>query len=396
MILYEDKGQRRTALAGVRRVVLKVGTRLLTSVEGTSKSERVGALVEQIAALRELGLDLILVSSGAIGAGMSILETKRRPTSLPQLQAHAAVGQSRLMYLYESACTRYGFHCAQLLLTAADLQERERHLNVTCCLDALLSRRILPVVNENDSVSVEEIKFGDNDILAALTAAMMRADLTVLLTTVDGLHEPGEQGWGRRVSVVSRLTPQVQSMAGGTDRSDLSVGGMASKLRAAELLSKSGESLWVVDGRDFGVLQRVFAGEDVGTLFVAGSAGRMAARKRYLAFFSGNAGAVVVDTGAARALVEQGRSLLPIGIVAVEGAFERGETLRVLSEDGVEIARGTTNYSSDDVTRVRGRRTADLRQVLGHDAYDEVIHRDHLVLTSETSEATQGPSYGDD
>ena len=385
MILYEDNGQRRSALTGVRRVVLKVGTRLLTSVEGTSKAERVGALVEQIAALRELGLEVALVSSGAIGAGMSILETERRPASLPQLQAHAAVGQSRLMYLYESACVRHGFHCAQLLLTADDLQDRERHLNVNCCLDALLSRRILPVVNENDSVSVEEIKFGDNDILAALTAVMMRADLTVLLTTVDGLHEPGEQGWGRRISVVTRLTPQVQGMAGGTDRDDLSVGGMASKLRAADLLTKSGESLWVVDGRDFGVLRRVFTGEDVGTLFVAGRTGRMAARKRYLAFFSEHAGDVVVDAGAARALVRQGRSLLPIGIVAVEGTFERGETLRVLDQDGLEIARGTTNYASDEVTKIRGRRTADLRDVLGYDAYGEVIHRDRLVLTSEAT-----------
>ena len=385
MILYEDNGQRRSALTGVRRVVLKVGTRLLTSVEGTSKAERVGALVEQIAALRELGLEVALVSSGAIGANMSILETERRPASLPQLQAHAAVGQSRLMYLYESACVRHGFHCAQLLLTADDLQDRERHLNVNCCLDALLSRRILPVVNENDSVSVEEIKFGDNDILAALTAVMMRADLTVLLTTVDGLHEPGEQGWGRRISVVTRLTPQVQGMAGGTDRDDLSVGGMASKLRAADLLTKSGESLWVVDGRDFGVLRRVFTGEDVGTLFVAGRTGRMAARKRYLAFFSEHAGDVVVDAGAARALVRQGRSLLPIGIVAVEGTFERGETLRVLDQDGLEIARGTTNYASDEVTKIRGRRTADLRDVLGYDAYGEVIHRDRLVLTSEAT-----------
>ena len=185
----QDKGERSRALASARRIVVKVGTRLLTDIPGTEKRDRVTALVSELARLRDCGYEVLLVTSGAIGAGMVVLGTDRRPTSLPRLQAHAAVGQSRLMYLYESACTSHGFHCAQILLTSEDLFDRERHLNVVCCLEALLSEGVLPVVNENDSVSVEEIKFGDNDILAAYTAAMLRAELTVLLTTVEGFRE---------------------------------------------------------------------------------------------------------------------------------------------------------------------------------------------------------------
>ncbi|MDX9980820.1 MAG: glutamate 5-kinase, partial [Lentisphaeria bacterium] len=190
---FEDRGERAQALAGVRRVVVKVGTRLLMDVPGATKGERVQQLVDEIAVLRQQGFEVILVSSGAVGAGLAVLGTPRRPRDVPGLQAHAAVGQCRLMYLYESACARHGFHCGQLLLSADDLlRSRERHLNVTNCLGELLRNGVLPVINENDSVSVEEIRFGDNDTLAALVATLLRADLTILLTTVDGMYLPAE------------------------------------------------------------------------------------------------------------------------------------------------------------------------------------------------------------
>ncbi|NOY80190.1 MAG: glutamate 5-kinase [Kiritimatiellaeota bacterium] len=388
MLTDRDNGERRRALNGVRKVVIKIGTRLLADIHGVSKRRRVEQLVARTAELRERGLDIILVSSGAIGAGMSVLGSKVRPRSLPQLQAHAAVGQSRLMYLYEAACAAHGFHSAQLLLTAADLQDRERHLNAANCLDALLGRGVLPVVNENDSVSVEEIQFGDNDVLAALTATLVRADMTIILTTVDGLRRPKEgsgREWGDRISVVHGVPPEIWQLAGGTDGNRFSTGGMTSKLRAAEIVCRSGEPLWIADGHDFGALEAVFRAEDVGTLFVPDSKrSRMSARKRFLAFFSEPAGSLTIDEGAVRALVTQGRSLLPSGVVGAEGSFRRGDTVRILAPDGREIARGVSNYPLELVLQIQGQQTREVHTLLGRAAYDEVVHRNYLVLTHPT------------
>ncbi len=387
MLTDRDNGERRQALAGVRKVVIKVGTRLLADMRGVSKRRRVEQLVARVAGLRERGLDVILVSSGAIGAGMSVLGSKTRPRSLPQLQAHAAVGQSRLMYLYEAACTAHGFHAAQLLLTAADLQDRERHLNAANCLDALLGRGVLPIVNENDSVSVEEIQFGDNDVLAALTATLVRADMTVILTSIDGLRRPKagpNDDWGDRISVVYGVPSKIWQFAGGTDGNRFSTGGMTSKLRAAEIVCRSGEPLWIADGHDFGAIEAVFRAQDVGTLFVPESRrNRMSARKRFLAFFSEPAGSLTVDEGAVRALMTQGRSLLPSGIVGAEGGFRRGDTVRILAPDGHEIARGVSNYPMGLVQRIQGRQTREVHELLGQAAYDEVVHRNYLVLTRD-------------
>jgi len=377
---YQDKGERAALLKGVRRVVIKIGTRLLTARDGAGKGQRVEEIIARIAELRTRGLEIILVSSGAIGTGMSVLGTPRRPRSIPELQAHAAVGQCQLMYLYETACDRHGFHCAQLLLTAADVHDRERHLNVSNCLSELLASGVLPVINENDSVSVEEIKFGDNDTLAALVATMARADLTILLTTIDGMREPAATGFGARLSVVTGVTPKLKAMAGGTDGNELSTGGMITKVRAAELVTRAGEPLWIADGRDFAILASILNGADVGTLFVPVKRARMSGSKRYLAFFSRPAGEVVVDAGAERALCEAGKSLLPSGIQAVRGTFRRGATVRVMGPGGNEIARGVTNYDAAEVERIMGRRSDEVASLIGGDAYQEVIHRDHLVL----------------
>ncbi|MCF7854526.1 MAG: glutamate 5-kinase [Candidatus Pacebacteria bacterium] len=381
-VLFQDTGQRAHALTDVRKVVIKVGTRLLTSINDSSKGERITQLIAQVAALQASGLDVILVSSGAIGAGMLVLENAKRPASLPQLQAHAAVGQSRLMYLYETACQQYGFHCAQILLTAADVQDRERHLNVTSCIEALLNRKVLPIINENDSVSVDEIKFGDNDMLAALVAVMSKADLTILLTSVDGLYEVKDNHLTNRISVVPKLTRTIMTMARRTDDERFSVGGMITKLQAAAHVTKAGENLWIADGRDFTVLSDIFAGKDVGTLFTAAKSTRMRGRQRYLAFFSEYAGDIIVDAGAEQALLEQGRSLLPSGIVNVKGCFKRGDTVRIMTDQEKEIARGVTNYSSEEIARIKGCHTRAIRGILGYDGYDAVVHRNYMVLTT--------------
>ncbi|NLF17367.1 MAG: glutamate 5-kinase [Lentisphaerae bacterium] len=380
----EDKGCRQRALTGVRRVVVKVGTRLLTDMAGLSASQRIDQLVGGLAVLRERGWEVLLVSSGAIGAGMTVLGTARRPRAVPQLQAHAAVGQCRLMYHYETACVARGFHCAQLLLTADDVQNRERHLNVTSCLDALLGQHVLPIINENDSVSVAEIRLGDNDTLAAMVATMLRADLTILLTTVDGMHRRLPDGTlGERLSVVHHIDDELRQMAGGTDGNRFSVGGMATKLRAAEVVMRAGESLIIADGRDFGVLAQIAAGADIGTLFCGrGDTRRMPSHKRFLAFFSEPAGEVVVDAGAEEAVCRKGRSLLPGGVTDQAGAFGRGDTVRIVNAQGLELGRGISNYRCDEVARIKGRKSADIRRILGVDAcFDEVIHRDYLVLT---------------
>lgn len=380
---FEDSGERAQALTEVRRLVVKVGTRLLMDVPGATKGERVQRLVDELAVLRRRGFEVILVSSGAVGAGLAVLGTARRPRNIPGLQAHAAVGQCRLMYLYEHACARHGFHCGQLLLSADDLlRSRERHLNVANCVGELLRNGVLPVVNENDSVSVDEIRFGDNDTLAALVATMLRADLTILLTTVDGMYLPAENGDRPRLSVVREVGEETFAMAKGTDGNPFSVGGMTTKIRAAEIVTKAGEPLWIADGTDFSTLHRVLDGEDTGTLFTPRRNARMQGNKRFLAFFSDPAGSILVDAGAVRAVGQQGRSLLPGGIVGREGVFRRGDTVRILGPEGRELARGTTNYSSDEIDRIRGVKTSEISSLLGEDAsFDEVIHRDYLVVT---------------
>jgi glutamate 5-kinase len=382
--LFEDHGERAQALEGARRLVIKVGTRLLMDVPGVHKSERVRQLVREVVHLREQGFEVILVSSGAVGAGLSVLGTARRPHGVPTLQAHAAVGQCRLMFLYEQACAEHGFHCGQLLLSADDLlRNRERHLNVTNCVNELLRNGVLPVVNENDSVTVDEIRVGDNDTLAALVATMLRADMTILLTTVDGMYVPDANGGEQpRISVVLEVTGDVLALADGTDGNRFSVGGMKTKLAAAQIVTRAGEPLWIADGTDFSILRRILAAEDTGTLFTSRRTDRMRGHKRFLAFFSEPTGAIVVDAGAARAVCEQGRSLLPGGIVRHRGDFQRGDTVQIVDAEDREIARGVTNYSSAEVHLIKGVQTSEISKLLGEDAsFDEVIHRDYLVVT---------------
>ena len=365
---------RRTAVESARQIIVKAGTRLLTD------RHSIAALVEGIAHLRQAGKKVLLVSSGAVGMGMELLNLKHRPKELAAKQALAAVGQTRLMAIYAEECAKYGFLPAQLLLTAADLNSRSRYLNVMNCINALWEKDVLPIVNENDPVSIDELKFGDNDFLAGLLATLTGSDLAVILTTESGLRERDESGkLGARIPVVRKFDAALRAMAGGTDNAEMSIGGMASKLKAAELVTASGDYLLVADGREENILMKILNGEDVGTLFVPRS-GHMAGHKRFIRFFAKSAGTLTVDAGAAKALCGKGGSLLPSGVTDVAGSFSRGDTVDVVSPDGKVIARGLVNYNAADCLRLRGFHSADLARELGHTGDEEIIHRDNLTL----------------
>jgi len=299
--------ERKKILNNCKRVVVKVGTRLLTD------THRIPVLISGISKFRENGYKIILVSSGAVGIGMKELGIRKRPSRLAEVQALAAIGQNKLMSIYDEQCRKHNFKSAQLLLTTADLHSRERHLNVLNCINSLLEKNILPIVNENDSVSVDELKFGDNDGLAALLATMTHAELTVILTTESGLREKENGVLGKRISIVEHITAKMRKAAEGTDNTEFSIGGMASKLNAARIVNLAGEYLWIADGREEDIIDRILDGEDVGTLFLP-KAGKMHARERWLHFFAKSKGHLTVDDGAAAAICHKGSSLLPAGV----------------------------------------------------------------------------------
>lgn len=367
---------RKKLIKNCRRVVVKAGTRLLTDPAALPE------LVGQIKTIRDSGKQVILVSSGAVGTGMKVLGLKKRPRKLAEVQALAALGQIKLMSLYEKECEKLGFRAAQILLTADDLRSRERHLNALNCIETLLAQDILPIINENDPVSVAELKFGDNDILASLLASMTRADLAIILTTVDGLKRPNPDGTlGERISVVKGITDEQRGMAAGTDDSSMSIGGMASKLKAAEILNTAGEALWIADGRVQGILKKVFDGEDVGTVFLPPqSKSKMESKKRWLCVFSKPSGKLIIDDGAVQAVKRSGRSLLPSGVVAVEGTFKRGDVLEVCSKDGAVIAKGLSNFSAADCKKIIGHNSSDVPEILKQDADEEIIHRNNMAV----------------
>jgi glutamate 5-kinase len=355
----------RPALANVRRLVVKLGTGVLTDATKRPDLVQFAQLVAQVAAQRAAGREVVLVTSGAVGAGMGALGFERRPKRLDELQACAAVGQSRLMAMYETLFRHYGQGVAQVLLTHDDLADHERHLNARNTLLTLLRRGVVPVINENDAVSVTELKFGDNDRLSALVASLLPADLLVILTTADGLIENFGRPGQRRLDVVPRIDAAIEAMAGGTT-SATAVGGMTTKIAAAKIAVRSGLPLVIAPGRKFDALARILAGEDEGTLFVPDAA-KLSGRKRWLAFFQRPAGTLTVDDGARRALVEQGRSLLPPGVTRVEGDFRAGDVVSIRDPAGREIARGQACLDAAALAT-------------GAKPKGEVVHRNDLVL----------------
>ena len=372
----------RKNLAGVRRIVVKIGSRVLVQKTGRADLAQMKALVKDIAHLRRAGREVVVVSSGAIGTGVHTLGLKSRPTNLPDLQMAAAVGQSRLMTTYDKLFSAEKCTIGQVLLTHEDLNNRQRHLNARNTMMALLRNGVVPIVNENDVVAVDEIRFGDNDRLAALVALLIEADLLILLTTVDGFLAPGPKGRMRRVSVLNGVTRRDLSYANGKG-SELSTGGMASKLQAADMVARVSAPVVIANGGKAGILKKVLEGQDVGTLIATDALAQesvLAGRKRWIAFFNKPQGAVIVDEGARTAIEKKGKSLLPIGIRDIEGHFAAGTVVNVKTTAGVLFACGVVGYSSDQLRKIKGRKTTDIATTLGSKDYDEVIHRDNMVV----------------
>ncbi len=370
----------RRQLGRVRRLVVKVGSGLVTAADTGPDTGRIEGLARDLAAVGK-EREIVLVSSGAIVIGMTRLGLAQRPRSIPEKQAAAAVGQTALMWHYEAAFSRHGIAVGQVLLTAQDIGDRARYLNARNTLLALLKFGVLPIVNENDTVAVEEIKVGDNDNLSALVASLIDADLLVLLTDVDGLYteDPSVNASARKLDTVDAVTDEIERLV--WDRPGRgSVGGMATKLQAAQKAAAAGVPMVIASGREEGVLARILRGEPVGTYF-APKADRLGARKRWIAFAVPPQGRLTVDAGALRALTLNGKSLLPSGVVEVDGDFASGEVVAVVSDvDGKEFARGLVNFDAGELRRIRGAKTTEIEHRLGYKSFDEVIHRDNLVV----------------
>jgi len=371
--------ERRQAAVQARRIVVKVGSGVLSS-RGGLRLRIFTEIARQISELCDAGRQVVLVSSGSIAMGSRTLGWSHPGRSIPEKQAAAAVGQIGLSELYRRRFARYERRVAQVLVTRSGLDDRERFLNARRTLVTLLSLGVVPIVNENDTVATEEIRFGDNDSLSATVVNLIAADLLVILTDVDGLHTRPPEPKRRKpplYGVIESITPEIERAAGGSS-SAFGRGGMVTKLAAARSAAQSGAATVLCNGTARDVITQVVAGEPVGTLFASGS--RLASRKHWLAFTAHPRGRVLVDAGAVRALVERGRSLLPAGILEVEGSFGIGDPISCVDEDDREFARGLTAYASADVKRIQGVSTRRITQLLGYSNGDEVIHRDDLVL----------------
>ncbi len=371
---------RKEVIKSVKRVVIKIGSRVLTDSSGALDMSVIGEICDEIAMLRHQGLEIIVVSSGAIAAGRSELGLKDKPRTIPHKQAAAAVGQTRLMQAYEKSLAPQGFKVAQVLLTSEDLGSRQRFLNARATLDALLGFGIIPIINENDTVVVDEIKFGDNDNLSALVTNVAEAHLLLILTDIEGFFsaDPHTHPEATLVPLIKAVTREVERAAGDSG-SAVGTGGMATKVAAAKKAGKNGVATIMVSGKRRGVIVAALQGEEVGTLFLPSGIG-INRRKHWIAYTLRPSGRIIVDDGARNALVKKGKSLLPSGIVRVEGRFERGACVRLCGLDGIEFARGLSDYSSGESTRLAGCKSSEIEGILGYHYGDVIFHRDNLVL----------------
>jgi len=369
-----------TPVVAAKRVVVKVGSSLVTNDGRGLDHAAVARWAGEIAELSRGGRDVVLVSSGAIAEGMLRLGWQKRPRAIHELQAAAAVGQMGLIQAYEAAFAQYGLRTAQVLLTHEDLADRRRYLNARTTLTTLLALGVLPIINENDTVTTDEIRFGDNDTLGALVTNLIEADVLVLLTDQSGLYtaDPRRDPSATLVRTATAGDPALEAMAGGAG-SAIGRGGMLTKILAAKRAARSGASTVIASGREADVLTRLAAGEAVGTALIAATAS-LAARKQWLADHVRLAGKLTLDAGAVRALAREGKSLLPIGVVAVEGDFGRGEIVGCFAPDGREVARGLVNYAAGETAKILRKPSAEIESILGYVDEPELIHRDNLVL----------------
>ena len=381
---------RQDILKNIKRVVIKIGSSVISnkdkgrsSLECGLSKDWVRHYARQIKLIQDKGYDVVLVSSGAIMAGRERLGLSRADLSIPEKQACAAIGQSFLMHTYEKAFEKKDIKVAQILLSHDDLGNRRRYLNAKHTIEALLERNVIPIINENDSVTVEEIKIGDNDTLSATVACLVDSQLLIILSDVEGLfnRDPSIKIKGEKaelLSHVARVNDEIQRTAGKSNNK-LTVGGMYTKVIAAKKTMSFGIPTLVVNGLDEKVLENIFSGKDVGTLFWSGK-GKIRDRKHWIAHTLKPAGTLVVDAGARKALIKRGKSLLPAGLIKVKGDFEFGKAVMIVDEEGKEIGRGLVNYNSSDLLRIKGMKTPAIKKMIGKSFYEEVIHRDDLVI----------------
>ncbi len=363
----------------MRRLVIKIGSNIIASAEQGLNTRRLRALTRDIAGITDRGYEAVIVSSGAIAAGLKKLDLREKPRDIRLKQAAAAIGQSSLMWAYEQHFAAFHKKVAQILLTRDDISNRGRYINAKNTLSTLLGCGVIPLINENDPVAVDEIKFGDNDMLAALAAGLVEADMLIILSDVEGLYtkDPRRKG-ARLIKTVEKITPDIEKLAGGRG-SAVSTGGMYSKILAARQAVDHGIPVVIMSGKKSGLIAKLLDGGGIGTYFSPREQ-RLSSRKGWIAYGVRSRGAIYIDDGAVKALTTMGRSLLPSGIVRIEGNFEVGDYIRCLSKDGRKIAKGLTNYSSRDLELIRGRKTSEIEKILGYKYSDEVIHRDNLVV----------------
>ena len=373
----------KTILRAGNKIVIKIGTNLLADKEEGINLERMNEIAKNVASLQRQGKHVVLVSSGAIGAGVAALKLKERPKTIPEKQATAAIGQPLLMEAYENAFRIQEYTIAQILLTKDDFTNRARYLNAKNTFSALLEKDVIPVVNENDTVAIEEIKLGDNDNLSALVANLIEADLLIILSDIDGLFsdDPTKNHNAELIPIVEKITPQLEKLAK-SSKTELSTGGMITKIQAAKRCVSAGIAVIIANGKNSGVLDEIFSGNFRGTLFLPAEK-KLNVRKKWIGFVSHTNGYIVVDDGAKNALLKRQKSLLPSGVLEVHGEFKAHDTISVRDREGTEIAKGVTGFSSMDIGKIKGKKTSELEKILNCKSCDEVIHRDNLVLIGE-------------
>ena len=369
----------RARLREAKRIVVKVGTSTLTHPSGGMNLHRMEHLVRELIDEANQGKDILLVSSGAIAAGMNTLGLKERPANIPARQALAAIGQGALLHIYEKFFHEYGRTMAQILLTKENAARHHQYMNSRNALLALLGMNVIPVINENDAVAVDEIKIGDNDNLSAVVAALVDADALIILSDIDGVYtaNPRTDASARLISEIPEITPEIERIAGGVGSAQ-GTGGMQTKMEAAKIAQNAGVTMVIAGGDEDGIIRSILHGEEIGTLFPAREA-HLKTRKSWLAFGKRLTGEILVDEGCIAAM-RRGASLLAVGVTAVYGDFSAGETVRVLSPAGQEIARGIAAYDAADVMHLMGHRTTDFHELVADGAHEEIIHRDNMVL----------------
>jgi len=372
--------ERARVLKGIKRILVKVGSGVLTGRDGLDLAI-IEQLVDEVSKYSKEGLHFVIVSSGAIASGTHRMGFTEKLRSLPQKQAAAAVGQGRLMRVYSQAFGRHGLITAQILLTMSDLTDRQRFLNVRNTLSTLMEWGVVPIINENDTVSVDEIKFGDNDNLAAMMANITEANLLINLTNTEGLYDRDPRGSkaSRLIPLVREITAQIEAAAS-SEADTVGMGGMKSKVIAAKKVTAFGIPYIIACGKKAGILGEILSGEETGTLFLPGEQ-HLKSKKHWIAFTLRSRGKICIDEGAKDAIMNQGKSLLPSGIVTVEGDFGVGDPVTCVDASGVTIAKGLVNYSSSDIDRIKGLKTSKIEQVLGGKPYDEIIHRDNMAVS---------------